>query len=287
MRPEAGKNLFGGSMRQSFVRAAAAAVIAASALGAAHAATATVLGPTDSSGSVGVTDGEKSAGGGYVNAPVTYFVSGDSAKYNSASFSTTFTPILSISSAANAAPGNWSSSSQGSVSYQFSVDSNQWWDNELVPISISYQVYTSVSGLRASAVADIHSDPYILGFSVTACSSIGVSACGEWGAVPGHVTDTWFGYAPANTPIWMVEDVAVTANYYEALYFTSPYGYGNAYAYADPHITVLDPNFWLNETIGNDLPGVPEPATWAMLILGVAMIGFAARRRRDGVAVAV
>jgi hypothetical protein len=28
--------------------------------------------------------------------------------------------------------------------------------------------------------------------------------------------------------------------------------------------------------------GVPEPATWAMLIMGVAMIGFAARRRRVG-----
>jgi hypothetical protein len=32
--------------------------------------------------------------------------------------------------------------------------------------------------------------------------------------------------------------------------------------------------------------GVPEPATWAMLILGVAMIGFAARRRNAGVALA-
>lgn len=30
--------------------------------------------------------------------------------------------------------------------------------------------------------------------------------------------------------------------------------------------------------------GVPEPATWAMLILGVAMIGFAARRRNAGIA---
>lgn len=27
---------------------------------------------------------------------------------------------------------------------------------------------------------------------------------------------------------------------------------------------------------------VPEPATWAMLILGVAMIGFAVRRRSEG-----
>jgi PEP-CTERM motif len=31
---------------------------------------------------------------------------------------------------------------------------------------------------------------------------------------------------------------------------------------------------------------VPEPATWTMLILGVAMIGSAARRRREGMAVA-
>ena len=31
---------------------------------------------------------------------------------------------------------------------------------------------------------------------------------------------------------------------------------------------------------------VPEPATWAMLILGVAMIGFATRRQREGAALA-
>lgn len=33
--------------------------------------------------------------------------------------------------------------------------------------------------------------------------------------------------------------------------------------------------------------GVPEPATWVGLIVGVAMIGFAARRRRAGMAFAV
>jgi hypothetical protein len=32
--------------------------------------------------------------------------------------------------------------------------------------------------------------------------------------------------------------------------------------------------------------GVPEPATWAMLILGVAMVGITARRRREGFALA-
>jgi len=40
--------------------------------------------------------------------------------------------------------------------------------------------------------------------------------------------------------------------------------------------------------IGNPSPigVIPEPATWAMLILGVAMIGFTARRQREGMAAA-
>lgn len=39
-------------------------------------------------------------------------------------------------------------------------------------------------------------------------------------------------------------------------------------------------------TIGISLAAVPEPATWALAILGVGMIGFAARRRREGLTVA-
>lgn len=35
-----------------------------------------------------------------------------------------------------------------------------------------------------------------------------------------------------------------------------------------------------------DFLRVPEPSTWAMMLLGLGMIGFAARRKRDGVAVA-
>jgi hypothetical protein len=34
------------------------------------------------------------------------------------------------------------------------------------------------------------------------------------------------------------------------------------------------------------ITAVPEPATWAMMLLGVAMIGLAVRRRREAVAVA-
>jgi hypothetical protein len=38
--------------------------------------------------------------------------------------------------------------------------------------------------------------------------------------------------------------------------------------------------------ISLSISAVPEPTTWAMLILGVAMIGFAARRRNEGTAFA-
>jgi hypothetical protein len=42
-------------------------------------------------------------------------------------------------------------------------------------------------------------------------------------------------------------------------------------------------NFALdNLTLAFNGPTVPEPGTWAMLILGLGMVGFAARRRREG-----
>ncbi|WP_448579005.1 PEPxxWA-CTERM sorting domain-containing protein [Thermaurantiacus sp.] len=39
-----------------------------------------------------------------------------------------------------------------------------------------------------------------------------------------------------------------------------------------------------NITFGSDRPGIPEPATWAMLIAGFGLVGFAARRRRVALA---
>ena len=39
-------------------------------------------------------------------------------------------------------------------------------------------------------------------------------------------------------------------------------------------------------TIGVNFGAMPEPTTWALTILGVAMIGFAARRRSEGLAAA-
>ena len=37
-----------------------------------------------------------------------------------------------------------------------------------------------------------------------------------------------------------------------------------------------------NITFGSDTPVIPEPATWAMMITGFGLVGFAARRRRSG-----
>lgn len=46
-------------------------------------------------------------------------------------------------------------------------------------------------------------------------------------------------------------------------------------------------NWWQDmQSIQYTVSAVPEPATWTMLILGLGMIGFAARRRNQGMAVA-
>jgi hypothetical protein len=65
----------------------------------------------------------------------------------------------------------------------------------------------------------------------------------------------------------------------------------NSGAGGDTTVGLADSNL---EASGNDFAAtnfslgaaVPEPATWSMMILGAAMIGFAARRRREGMAVA-
>lgn len=66
---------------------------------------------------------------------------------------------------------------------------------------------------------------------------------------------------------------------------------GTAYAFADPYFSI-DPTFLaqhpgltlqFSQFIGNDPApsGVPEPATWASMIAGFALLGGAMRRRRS------
>jgi hypothetical protein len=48
-------------------------------------------------------------------------------------------------------------------------------------------------------------------------------------------------------------------------------------------ISFATPNeeYWYGFTVGNDIGGVPEPATWAMFLLGFGAIGWTLRGRRN------
>lgn len=79
------------------------------------------------------------------------------------------------------------------------------------------------------------------------------------------------GYAPPSGNLCLVDTCGSGFAFNESVNGTTVYAaYGNL-APSIVTITVI---------------GVPEPMTWAMLIVGVAMIGFAARRRHRSVALA-
>jgi hypothetical protein len=107
---------------------------------------------------------------------------------------------------------------------------------------------------------------------------------------------------------WSYTDITPVALTPGATYTVGSFGTSANYTYdpsgftVDPRITYVDNAFsstdafarpdqaeagftgWLGGNVL--LGGVPEPATWAMLILGVAMIGFAARCRETPIAAA-
>jgi hypothetical protein len=70
-----------------------------------------------------------------------------------------------------------------------------------------------------------------------------------------------------------------------ALYLTSAFNMGGATPFDTIELTSTDVGVNVESITFNG--AVPEPATWLMLIMGVAMIGFAARRQSAGMAVAV
>ena len=49
---------------------------------------------------------------------------------------------------------------------------------------------------------------------------------------------------------------------------------------------VTTPEYWYGFTVGQDVAGVPEPATWALFLLGFGAIGWTLRNRRDVAATA-
>ena len=90
----------------------------------------------------------------------------------------------------------------------------------------------------------------------------------------------------ANHTYYLVITQAFTTNYGVAGDFSNPYSRGNAFAngYADPAAldyafrTYSDPSYV--PPVAAAAPGVPEPAGWALMILGLGTAGAALRRRR-------
>jgi len=59
---------------------------------------------------------------------------------------------------------------------------------------------------------------------------------------------------------------------------------GSASAFIDPHIFSDNPNYSLvlSDNVGNTVGAVPEPSTWAMMLLGFVGIGLLAYRHKSG-----
>jgi hypothetical protein len=169
----------------------------------------------------------------------------------------------------------------GVLNYSFEVIGGK--PGDVVPIDVD----TVLSAVPIS-IGSVFSETLVTGDTstgVTICSS----GCGVGSGVTGF-TGTLQVNAVSGTVY--LNGVHLEVDVIGALGGTTDFDGGTASV--DPHVYV-DPAFpnagaytvLLSDGIGNQLPGVPEPATWAVLVLGVAMIGFAARRRREGAAVAV
>lgn len=169
----------------------------------------------------------------------------------------------------------------GEITYWFSADGAP---NAMVPVSIAYTLLTGASGYDSAAYAALYTALYdAAGNNVQrdmlACSSAGLSSCSGYGGWTGLANESGVlsGYVPSDTPVPI-----------NVLSMAFAYSDSNSYGFADPHITVLDPNFTLQlpNGVGNQtgiLGSVPEPATWAMMLLGFAGVGIACRAKRKRV----
>ena len=138
-----------------------------------------------------------------------------------------------------------------------------------------------VAQAKASLKVDSSSDSQ--SYEVASCAFICLSP-----ATPGSVALDVVGsiYATAGTDITVYEYVNASSN-----------KGGSAYSSADPYF-YIDPDFQKNNPpspgstgyglvvsngVGNAVPGAPEPATWALMMIGVGGMGAALRTRRRGV----
>jgi hypothetical protein len=173
-------------------------------------------------------------------------------------------------------PEGWVANSY--FSYSFSADGAV---DQLVPVSIRFILDTSATGSESTGIAGIsmqktHEDTEIDQFNYVACSAT-TNGCdlNGYGGDPSHLSGVWSGYIQSNT--------AYTFDLSAIAFANSRDGFPSvAFAFADPQITIEDPNFHLNlpDFIGNRLPGgAPEPGTWAMMLVGFGGLGAVLRRK--------
>jgi len=87
--------------------------------------------------------------------------------------------------------------------------------------------------------------------------------------------------------ISMLSDTVYTVQVFASVGVSDNFA-GSTSAWADPHF-FIDPNFadggefslLISPGVGNSVSAVPEPSTWAMLLLGFAGIGFMTYRRKS------
>lgn len=91
--------------------------------------------------------------------------------------------------------------------------------------------------------------------------------------------------AAANTTYWLGVHAAADYDSRDDLYFATTYsngtvGYGQLENQGDWHVTGHDHAFYLTDGAQVVSGGVPEPASWALMILGFGLAGSTLRGRR-------
>ena len=186
-------------------------------------------------------------------------------------------PAVQLSASGASGPGE-ATNSVATATYYFEVLGP---NSVQVPIVIDTRLSTLIiGGGGASAETIVNTDPFdlanpLFNVTVTACQNA-FSSCGAQPAkFDGAINMTAISNLQAKVSLSII---AGGANG----------GYGAAFA--DPMI-MIDPSFAdaadyhivFSPGVGNILASVPEPATWAMLLLGLAGLGATLRGRRGAI----
>lgn len=106
------------------------------------------------------------------------------------------------------------------------------------------------------------------------CSRDLTSGCGQ-----GTFGGTLAVAANHEYPVYLSLEVQAIAN---NIYSTSAAASIDPYFYIDPTWAAVNPGYSLTVSgVGNSVPAIPEPETYAMMLAGLGLLGIAARRRKQ------